>query len=67
MTVARAWSCASRTSWVVTVAQTDYIQPLALGTTGDFQGRQTHSGFRPVFTPPTSMITGNSEVLTDLT
>ena len=25
MTVARAWSCASRTSWVITVAQTDYI------------------------------------------
>ena len=35
MTAARAWSCASRTSWVFTVAQTDYIQPLALGMTGD--------------------------------
>ena len=35
MTAARAWSCASRTSWVVTVAQTDYIQPLAVGMTGD--------------------------------
>ena len=54
MTAARAWSCPSRTSWVVTVALTDYIQPLRVlpwvveGAGGLGAGKTSGAGTRGV-------------------